>query len=81
MRRLIANVERYARMYGGNTTARIAVNVLDSYYEFNRSRGCDVSDLQRKIRELKQLVATGARDEPRGGNLELTREQIRPRHT
>lgn len=53
---LLKALERYVNKYGWDEVSSITLNILYEYYYFNKRNDLELSDLYRKIKNLKKTV-------------------------
>ncbi|QNG61774.1 nitroreductase family protein [Bacillus sp. PAMC26568] len=68
-------VENYSRKYEWDETSIIALNCLNSYYEFNKDNGLDLYHLYEKLNKLSSSVPPTKRIKT-GGVLKISRDEV-----
>lgn len=73
---LIRILDEYRLKYGWNDTCKVALNVLDSYYNFNLSNGLKNEELKKEILRLKNTIPSHSEKISGGGIVHVKREDI-----
>ncbi|NOY60459.1 MAG: nitroreductase family protein [Calditrichaeota bacterium] len=74
--RLVNYLGKYEKKYGFDTQAKIALNVLFQYYNFNKKNGIDNQPLFKKLNDLQKRIPVSLQEETRGGTLSIRKEDI-----
>jgi len=74
--RLLDALEKYAKKFGLDYYAKIALNVLFQYTEFNNQLGLEITELNDRLKRLESKVPETLRADKRGGYETLNRKDI-----
>lgn len=73
---LISLIENYKNRFGWDETSRVALNVLFSYYKFNKENGLDDQQLYSTLMKLKMSIPNHLIDIKEGGAILVKKEDI-----
>ncbi|HPG39330.1 MAG TPA: nitroreductase family protein [bacterium] len=74
--RLVSALEKYAKKYQLDFFCKIALNVLQSYVEFNHKLGIEFENLNRRLQALHKQVPAALQGETGGGYINIKSTDI-----
>ncbi|MBN2410171.1 nitroreductase family protein [candidate division KSB1 bacterium] len=76
VKRLLKALEKCEKKFGIDYYAKIALNVLYKYVEFNKQLGLEFLELNDRLKRLESKVPESLKDDKRGGYETLDRKDI-----
>jgi len=76
VKRLLKALEKFERKYGIDYYAKIALNVLFQYVEFNKQLGLEFTELNDRLQRLEEKVPELLKEDKRGGYEKLSRTEL-----
>jgi len=73
---LIKDLDHYQQSFGSDETVQIALNTLNSYYEFNREHDLKQNNIQTSVHELQNNLPPDQERTQQGGILYITKNDI-----
>ncbi len=76
VKRLLNELEKFEKKFGFDYYAKIALNVLFQYVEFNKQLGLEITELNDRLKRLESKVPETLKKDKRGGYERLNRGNI-----
>lgn len=73
---LLDLIKKYTTKYGWDSSAAVAVNVLYSYYNFNKENGLNNEALLNELNEISKGIPPQFNKIKSGGTISVTKDQI-----